>query len=61
MRVVAMSGPGTSRRNERPELTSGFGVKQTLSIDGNDAIDPDRTSAAWPKILRTPPRFRIAN
>jgi hypothetical protein len=37
---------GTSRRTEGPEPTSGFGVKQTLSIDGNDAIDPTETLAA---------------
>ena len=38
-----MTACGTSRRTEGPEPTSGFGVKQTLSIDGNDAIDPFRT------------------
>jgi hypothetical protein len=37
---------GTSRRNEWPEFPSGFGVKQTFSIDGNDAIDPNRNSAS---------------
>ena len=42
--TYSMSPIGTSRRTEGPEATSGFGVKQTLSIDGNDAIDPNRKS-----------------
>ena len=44
--VRSFSGNGTSRRTDGPEPTSGFGVKQTLSMDGNDAIDPNRTSRA---------------
>jgi hypothetical protein len=38
--AVHESGNGTSRRNQRLHFTSGFGVRQTRSIDGNDANDP---------------------
>jgi hypothetical protein len=45
-----MSGQGPSHRHQGPELTSGFGVEQTRSINENDAIDPKPTSGV--RIIR---------